>query len=90
MTLESVANLDYVERSKNRLVVYSAEGPIEGTFHHTRGTRLSDALQKACTSEPFLMLTDARSISDNVISSAPFVLIRTSNIRLVVPLDRDE
>ncbi len=87
----SVLGPDAMDREVTRVVVITASGVFEGDFSHHRDDRISDAIR---TSDGYILLTDVRiQLAIDVpetATSAPFLLINTAPIDVVVPLDPSE
>ena len=81
----------YVERVRSRLRVFTPSGIVEGSHHHAPGVRLSDALRNQVTGEKYMLLTDVtmRAADGTDLGAAPFVLIRTEQASVVLPLDEE-
>lgn len=83
---------EYLEKTKTRVRIFTPSGVIEGEYAHAPGVRLSDSLRNAATGERYMVLTDVTigsgSESDAATppDQAPFILLSTAHISLIVPL----
>ena len=81
---------EFVERKATQVKVITPSGTIEGKYHHPPGVRLSDSLRNAATGERYIMLTDVVVTEhDGKASSAPFVLVASTAVSVILPLEED-
>ena len=82
---------DSMDRQVTRVAVITTSGAFEGDFSYHRGDRISDAIR---TSEGYILLTDVRiQLTIDVpltATNAPFLLINSAHIDVIVPLDQSE
>lgn len=87
----SAPGSDAHDRQVTRVLVITASGIFEGDFRHLRGDRISDAIR---TAAGYILLTDVRiQLTIDVkeaATSARFLLINSSHIDVIVPLDQSD
>ncbi len=86
---------EYVEKEKTRVRAFTPSGIIEGDYSHPPRVRLSDSMRNSATGERYILLTDVTIRSaeggslEEALASAPFVLLSTNHISLLVPLGEE-
>jgi hypothetical protein len=83
---------DAPDRQVTRVVVITSSGVFEGDFRYHYGDRINDAIR---TSEGYILLTDVQiqltvNVTGATTISAPFILINTTHIDVIVPKDQSE
>jgi hypothetical protein len=86
---------EYLQRAKTRVRIITPSGIIEGDHSHAPGVRLSDSLRNASSAERYMLLTNVamRSLDGANLGpalgadDAPFVLISTGHMSMVIPLE---
>lgn len=81
---------EFVERKATQVRVITPAGALVGNYHHPPGVRLSDSLRNAATGERYMMLTDVEiTEGDGMKTAAPFVLVASSAVSVIFPLEEE-
>lgn len=83
---------EYVQKEKTRVRAFTPSGIIEGDYSHPPNVRISDSMRNSATGERYILLTDVTIRStqggdlDEGLASAPFVLLSTAHLSVLIPL----